>query len=466
MRGAAVLAALAALLVARPVAAAEPDLLLETLTGERALEMDLYLGHLARTPGHRPLLAGAALGGRIGVRLGTVARDATDEEAEALYRAVADAAAAFTRGGFGRVIATLERTVPALTGRDALLARDRRARQALEDGRLVLAHAYLRTERRAAAAAVMAEVLRAAPGREPSPQRYSPSLVDFHRQVRRDLDGQARATLKIVTRPEGATVLLGGEHAGSGPVRVPGLYPGRYRVFAQHGDRPGRVHEVAVASGDQEVVLDLELEAAVAGEERPALTYADPEARGRLEVGHAAALGRLLGAREVILIGVGARDGRAALQGAVVAVDSARPVRAGFVSLEPGPPDRATLESFGRFLRLGAAGPGVVVQVGGAAPQRNAIAWLRWVAVGVGLAGGAAGGLFIALDGRSRCDVSGVTCQSRYATMLPGVLTLTGGAALALLGGAAVLWHAGEGPRVALVPRGGGALLCLDGSFR
>jgi hypothetical protein len=469
----ALIAALALLTVAE-VRAAEPDLLVEIHVATRPIEMDLYLNHVARTEGSRPLLHGAGLRDRIDSRFGVVARDATEDEAQSLLRTVEQGEEAFLRGDFGAAITTLERAVGELAGRDALLARDRRARLALERGRLYLSQSYLRTSRPRDAAVVMAEVLRAAPGREPSPRTYSPELIKFHRRVRSDLDAQPRGHLKVVTRPEGADVFVGGEHVGRSPVRLPDLLPGRYRVVAQFGERRGRVHDVAVAGGAQEQALDLELDSALAQSDKPALVYADAESRTRLEVGHAAALGRLLGAREVILIGVGSQQGRAALLGTVVAVDSARTVRAGFVTLEPAAPDRSTLEAFGRFLRVGAPGPGVVVQV--ASPLRSdlpsgasrgsRLGWLRWVGLGVGLAATGAGAGLVAIDGRRTCSgPSTINCPERYHT-------LAGGAALVAIGGAAIIGSGlalilrwGDARRVAVAPQPGGLLASFSTGF-
>ncbi|MBI5479727.1 MAG: PEGA domain-containing protein [Deltaproteobacteria bacterium] len=464
------LAALALCLVARGAAGAEPDLLLESRAGDRPIEMDLYLSHVVRAASDRPLLQGPALHARIAARLGGVARDATEDEAAALFRAVDDGHEAFVRHDFGTCIKTLDRAAAELAARDALLGRDRRARLALERARLSLAHAYLRTGRPRDAAMVMAEVLRAVPGREPSPRSYSPEVIAFHRRVRADLDGQPRGTLKVQTRPEGAHVFIGGEYIGRSPVRVPDVFPGRYRIVAQTGDRPGRVHEVPVASGEQELVLDLELDSALTRDAHPALAYPEADARTLLEIGHATALGRALGAREVILVGVGSQQGRPALMGTVVAVDSARTVRAGFVTLEPAAPDRATLESFGRFLRVGAPGPGVVVQVGAAtappspspAPRRGARAWLRWVGLGVGLVLAATGGALLWLDGRGTCSAPpGVTCPDHYQTKVPGGILVGTGAALAVASGVVLVLRLGEGGRVALTPQPGGALLRL-----
>lgn len=402
-----------------------------------------------------------------------VARDATEDEATALLHTVDDGQEAFLRHDFGVCIKTLDRAVTDLAARDAFLGRDRRARLALERARLVLAHAYLRTGRPRDAAVVMAEVVRAVPGREPSPRSYSPDVVAFHRKVRADLDGQPRGMLKVQTRPEGAHVFIGGEYIGRSPVRVPDVFPGRYRIVAQTGDRPGRVQEVPVASGEQEFVLDLELDSALTRDAQPALAYPDGDIRSRLKIGHATALGRALGAREVILVGVGFQQGRPALMGTVVAVDSARTVRAGFVTLEPAAPDRATLESFGRFLRVGAPGPGVVVQVGsavrpweGPAPGRSALRWLRWVGLGVGVALAATGGALLWLDGRGTCSApAGVTCPDHYETKVPGAVLIGTGAALAVAASVALVLRLGEGKRVAVTPQPGGAVLRLALQF-
>jgi hypothetical protein len=452
--------------------AAEPDLLLESRAGDRPIEMDLYLSHVATVHDGRPLLHGTALSARLAARLGAVARDASEDEAAALYRIVEEGERAFLRGDFGAAIARLDRAVAELAARDALLGRDRRARLALERARLFLAHVYLRTGRPRDAAAAMAEVLRAAPGREPSPRTYSPELIAFHRRVRADLDGQPRGALRVVTRPEAAHVFLGGEYVGRSPIRVPDAFPGRYRIVAQLGDRPGRVHELAVASGEQELVLDLELDAALARDASPALAYSDAEARARLEIGHATAVGRALGAREVILVGVGLQQGRASLVGTVVAVDSARTVRAGFVTLEPAAPDRATLESFGRFLRVGAAGAGFVVQVGTPTPVGEAerhgrrLGWLRWTGLGVGIAATGAGVALLALDGQASCNgPAGVNCAQHYHTTVPGAILVAAGSLTGLLAIGALLLRWGDSPRVAVAPLAGGAVLCLGSQF-
>lgn len=453
--------------------AAEPVLLIETRVGERPVEMDVYLHHVAKARGERPLLHGAQLAARIATAVGSVPRDATDDEAQALTRTVSAGHDSFMQGDFGQAIRTLEKVAADLASRDALLGRDRRARLALERARLMLCHAYLRTGRPRDAAVVMAEAIRAAPGKEPSLRTYSPELVSFYRRVRSDLDGQQRGTLRLLTRPEGATVFLGGEHVGRTPVRVPDLFPGRYRVVAQGPGSQGRVHEVAVASGEQELVIDLELEAALGTEERPVLTYPDADTRARFEAAHAAALGRALGAREVVLVGVGTQQERPALIGAVVSVDTARILRAGFVVLEPASPDRGVLDSFGRFLRVGAPGPGVVVQVasptgGGseAKPPGRSLTWLRWAGLAVGLAAVGTGAGLLAVDGRPTCGgPPGVNCQKHLETTVPGALLVAAGGALALTAGVAFLLRWGERPRLAVAPLSGGALLSFAGGF-
>lgn len=435
MNRAAIHAATLLLLLGAP-ARAERPILLESHVGDPPQDTRFYVEFLARTMGPKALLAGKELARLVEQKL-SLDPGKTGSSTE-LIQQVLDGRRQFIEGQFAEAISILQQARKRLLSSTALVASDQNLRNALHTALLYLANAHMRSGHEDRATEQVSEVIRSFPDRELSLVQYSPALVKFYKKVRRDLDRQQRGTLTVTTRPPGCLVFVNERYVGLSPTKVPDLYPGRYRVYVQRPQQPGRLHPVTVDGNDATLNIDFSLDRALRTEPMVGFRFADLRSMEREEVGHAASVARAVDAPLALVVGFRQHQGRRVLMGMVVSSDTGKPVRTGMVALEPAAPSPATLRRLGEFLLLGKEGDGLIVpgESGPVVPPSSsgtsAITVLKWVGLGTAVATLAAGITLWVLDGRGTCDssVSGDRCKETYNTLGPGIGLTAAGAVL------------------------------------
>jgi hypothetical protein len=355
------------LLAASSPALAGPPILLESYAGDQPEEATAYVEQLLATMVDKAPLSGQPLRALIESRL---SRDAgSGPTAARLRAAVEDGGRLFIEGEFAAAIKQLEKARSALQREVFTLASDQSLRDALHRALLFLAHAYLRTRQGERAIERIGEVIRSFPDRDLSlvQVQYGPELVSLYRQVRGELDRQGRGTLLVNTQPPGCLVFVDERFVGLSPARVVDLYPGRYRVYIQRQQRPGRVHEVTLSGGEQAVQIRFDLDSVLQSGPFVGFRFADLASLERQEVSLATEVGQALDASSVLLVGFRQHQGRKALVGTAISPVAGR-LRTAMVVVEPTPPSPATIKALGRFLLDGQEAAGLIVAGPGSAP--------------------------------------------------------------------------------------------------
>lgn len=456
-----------ALLAIPAQAQARPTILLESHAGARPGAAGGYMALLARSLGSRGLLVGEALRQRVEAERWFPAGPAT--EPAGVRALVKDGRRQFIKGDHARAIATLEKARRSLLASTRVMAADQSLRRSLHGTLLILAHAYLRRKETRLATEHIEEVIRSFPDRELSLVKHGPDLAAFYKKVRQQLRRTSRGALSVITSSEGCLVFVNERFVGMSPVRVPELYPGRYRVHVQRPQRPGRVHVITMSGKDIELQVDLPFHSALVTRPRVGFRFDSPGALKRWESSYAASLARALGARSVIVVGTRGRTGVHTLAGSLVSAATGKTVRSASVALKASTPSLQRIEALGRFLvdgeaspKLGdvfpahlarrvlrpASGPSTAVDSRSAfaAPpadhdpldvRSSPLGVVKWVALGVSVAVLAGGITLLAMDGQAvPCDLpEGVLCPERYTSKTPGAILIAAGGSVAAAAG-------------------------------
>ncbi|MFO0684196.1 MAG: PEGA domain-containing protein [Sandaracinus sp.] len=192
----------------------------------------------------------------------------------------------------------------------AMSREEERARQVL-DTCLFGVRAYVEQEDPHATEQMMS-CRRLVPGNvAPSPRIHTPEVVDLLARVDARLAAAHRGPLVVESQPAGCAVRLNGVRMGQTPFTSEQLAPGEYRVQVECGEGArARVHRVTIEDAASPVTLsvDARFDAAVSTESALHLAYADADDAAAHRALDALAIGRVLGAAEVWLVGV-ATDG-------------------------------------------------------------------------------------------------------------------------------------------------------------
>lgn len=412
-------------------------LVMESRVGARWQDADRHLATLVLGLEGEDALGGEALARRL-ERL--VSRPAGAETAPGGFRQqVAEGRRLFIEGQYSQSIRLLEKTREALHANPALVATDQGLRDSLYQALLYLAHAHLRLKQTDQARRQITAVLRGFPKRPLSTARYGPELVSLYQQVRRDMSRLPRGRLVIKSQPAGSMVFLNERYVGMSPITVQDLYPGSYRVYLQRPDQRGRVHLVQLFGKDRDLSLDMRLDKVLDTKGRVSLVYADEAGRKAQQIAHASTLARRMNAARVILLEQLVLEGERALGATLVEAAKGTTLRSARVSLLPAGEAPARVARLARFISTGKAGEDLEIhggalpaQASASSPSTSAFGWLKWVSLGVAVAGVAAGATLMFFDGRK------VECGLPDDKLCPETYdTLAGGAALTAVGATA-----------------------------
>ncbi len=401
-----------------------------------------HLDELERNLTGARVLKGEALMDAVESKVSRPSRS-SGRPAQELLKQVMSGRRQFVDGNFKQAVRSLEAARVDLLASEARLASNQDLRKSLYMALMMLGHCHLRMKEPGKARAMIEEVIRSFPEREPSRVSFAPELVQLFKKVRRQLRKQQRASLAINTRPAGCTVFVNGRFVGTSPVKARRLLPGAYRVYVQQSQHQGRVHAVIMEGKDRELAINLALDRALRTRPHLALQLADRKQQEEDEVSYAVSVARAVGASQVLIAGL--RDaGCPVLWGTLVSVDTGQQVRTGAVSMEPAAPSPGTIRAFARFLLSGNNGgrtwkprcpskPLPVPRIKDKGPRTTWISAVKWVALGVAVAGLGAGIPLLVLDGEPTCDAVGADrCPGHYDTLELGIAaTVAGGVAAA-----------------------------------
>jgi hypothetical protein len=185
-------------------------------------------------------------------------------EAEELLERGKDA---YIEGHFDRATADLGRAEEILKRAVNALEEERKTSEAL-----FRAHMYLAFTLQSRGGSYMAqaretlrEAIRTFPLLEPSHAEYGPEKVRFFRDVKAEMDKGPLGELRIQTSTgENASVYLNGRLVGVTPLDLKNIYPGRYWLHLRTGHSHGRVRQIEIAAGTNEVQINPSLDRSLA----------------------------------------------------------------------------------------------------------------------------------------------------------------------------------------------------------
>ena len=406
-----------------------------------------------------------------------VSRPGTGLSAAILAEAVRVVDAGYQRwlaGDFEEATTVLAEGLQRFQNSPASVAQEPKLRDSIQKALVGLALSHNRLGHGEEARRHMAEYIRSFPDRDFNRTLFGPEAHDLYRKVRQELEAQKRGTLRVEVDDDGAVVFINERYESVGTVERADLLPGRYRVFVQKGATSGRTHDVDVAPGtNQKLSITWQADSALhSSPDFVGFAFTNQSERLSLEAGYAAALGRGLGATGVVVITIATYQGRRAIIGSVLSLDSGRPYRMGVVALEPADPGEKAIRGLARFLAGGSPGPGLIVPDGNAGgpagPSSGRGGGERWyrdpwgwalLATGVVVAGAGTGFALHAAslreDARTAVDESEVRRLSDSADQyrLAGLVGIGAGAALVVGGVIKLVIHeTSSGTDVAIGP--------------
>jgi hypothetical protein len=196
--------------------------------------------------------------------------------------------------------------------------------------------------------ASMAELIRSFPDRAVTTAQWDPAVVALYQKVKRELERQGMGSLEVTVDDPASTVFV--DEQFQGPSAKLTLTSGRYRVYVARGREPGRVHDVDVApGGSSRLDVSWPLDGALRSSGSDVMLALDRSSGFDTEVTIASQLGRALGAKTVVVLSVRTINGRRAIAGYAVDVES-QTRRYGALQIEPLAPSTATLEQLAALL--------------------------------------------------------------------------------------------------------------------
>jgi hypothetical protein len=370
---------------------------------------------------------------------------------------------------FDQAIAVLEEAVSLFHSSPAAFAADTARREVLLGALMYTSMAKRRLGRGDDAAATMAEVIRSFADTPFDRVQFGPEGFELYRAVKREVEAARTGRLRVEVDDEDAAIFINERFAGAGNVFDAAVPPGRYRVYTHKGATPGRLHLVDVApGGSATVTIDWALDAALTA--GAALVFADERSRALLESDKAVAIAQRIGLAGVIVVGIREYQGRRAIVGSLLSLDTGRTQRTAAVALEPSLPSEETVRGLARFLASGESAPGLLLPLDEPShDRRRSYGLWKWGALASGAAAVATGVVLIQMDGPIR-DADGNQTPEQRDTRTAGIVSTSAGAALLITG--VTLWvlesRSGgkERPRAALVPLpSGGVAFTMGGQF-
>ena len=222
--------------------------------------------------------------------------DVLAQEAQTALEHVAFGRAAAAQRSVREVLARAERAL------ESLNRETKTARHVLDACLALVRSALARDQRRDALAEAM-RCRRLVPDVAASealhPANVIGALAEADDQLRRMRVGR----LTVESVPEsGCATYVNGRHLGTTRFQLDRAAAGEYRVQVECGKAPGRVHIVQLGDEPVKLVVDTEFDRALRSDDRLALVYATAKQREAGLIAHGAAIARLAGAEDVLLL--------------------------------------------------------------------------------------------------------------------------------------------------------------------
>lgn len=360
---------------------------------------------------------------------------------------------AWVQGRFGDAIKILVPLVEMAHNNSGEIAKNPALRDPLLKGLIALAIAHQRNGDLEEMRANFGEVIRAFPEAQVSRGTYGADAATAFEQVKKDTVASGKGKLTLKLADDTAVVFIDEAYRAVGSTSVD-LFPGEYRVVVMLNKQPSRSHIVAVrANTESTIEIDPRLDQSIRTVGYTGLSFTKAEDRNEYEAQYAAKFANAIGANAVAVIGIDKVNGKSAVVGTLVSLQSGREIRRASIPVEPDP-STERLRALARFLGGEDAAPGLEVKFSHEddatapvntghgheeRPESTAAAgrggrWGGWrfITAGLAVAGLAGGGYATYLDGR--CNGTppiGMACRDLYATQPYGYLGLGAGAVFA-----------------------------------
>lgn len=469
----------------------EQGLVLESHVGARPRDADYLLAPLLDELRRSGFRGSSVAGTRIHSKHSISSQPLSTKQIAEARQASLDAYSSFIDARFEGAISSANRATNLLLSRPATMAKQQDVRDYLYHSLILASLAHSRLGNTTELEASMTEFIRSFPDREVSNKKYGPEGQDLYRRINKRLKSMKKGELQIAAAP-GAMVFVNEVFRGIGSLKI-SLYPGRYRVYTQNAARAGRVHMAdVVAEREHTLVVDSTIDSSLrTSGKMVGFVFDDETSRANEEKRAALELGRALGAEKIILVGFHKFDGKDSIVASTIVVEEGETGASARVTLpKNGAPSAAQLRALAAFVagakpatddiqvltsersaipiepspRASEGGDVAGIQ-GEPKKARTGISpawrWASWVAGGAAMGAGA---YLVSIHDTGTCDDD--VCPENYDTLVPGIATIAGGAAVGILG--FYLWTKERGAtpnRVSVRPLAGGFQAALSGTF-
>jgi hypothetical protein len=451
-------------------------LVLEVYTGERPEDVDELLSPVLAELAARGFAAGPGQTTRLVEQRASRRGIADDVTTEALRGDINTGYQKFLTGDYDAAVALLARSLRFINSNPALVALDQTMQPLHMRALIGLALSLRRMDQEAEATTAMSELARSFPTADISTREYGPEPVKFHAKVLAGLKEGGTGQLVVETDDQAAVIFV--NESFRGVSRIDAVLPaGPYRVYIQRGKEIGRAYDVLVEKDrSSRLVVDSKFDAAIRTEAKwTGLVLPDAPDLEAQAIEYAARLGRAVGVRRVILLGLRKREEGLHLVGTVVSMSGRRVARQASLSIGLATPEAARA-ALGRFLAGEeptdelevAIQDGKTVVRGDSRPSPSP--W-KWVATTGAVAALATGIVLIQLDGSCRGGqpAGGAVCRDLWDTSAAGWTAVGVAGALGITAGY-LFWRDARRQRewdmqVAVVPGSGGVRVLAGFEF-
>ncbi len=171
------------------------------------------------------------------------------------------------------------------------------------DACLILVRSELGQDNREGALETAMRCRRLVPDISPNETTHPASVIGVLAEAENKLRRWQVGKLQVDSTPQvGCSVYVNGRHLGITPFVLDRAPEGAYRVQVECDSVVGRVHEVTLGEKPVVLAVDSLLDRALRSEPRLTLTYAEPKLARTYGIGHASAIGRQVGADDVVLV--------------------------------------------------------------------------------------------------------------------------------------------------------------------
>lgn len=473
--------AIACAIVGIPAAATADDkVVVEAYGGQRPADAEQLLAPIYKELHDRGYVTASSLGKRVAVRVSKSGDGLASTEVDKARKFKDSAYSRYINGDDKLAVSEAQQCIDILERAPAHMARKPDVRDIYFDALIIAAHSHMRLGNSQESTDAMSEIIRTFSDRSINSTRWDPDIIKLQSTIKADLAPEV-GTLRIEVSDPKTVLYVNERYVGAGDKEYTDLVPGKYRIYAEPAGEQGRVHTVNVSTGS---ITPLRIDSTLDTALRTRGDYVGLELDG--ESGRAddespvvTSLARDLNASQVVVLGIRTVDGKRSITGVVYDINTGDVLHSAGVSIDPIVPSDDKIASLGRFL-AGDEVEGLAPLVfdngngTGSNPRFDdtgnggaRFGKLKWMMLGLGVAGMATGGVLIAIH-EPEFNEDGSRNDSQLNTKVPGIATLAAGAVFT---GVAIYMFMSGGnkssrePAVSIAPTDGGFGLSLSGSF-